>query len=323
MIGPVFKEDPVSGTTVTSLIAMGVLVLLCAGCSGGNGNQFSLPQQPPPIEGDWHLSSRDCLVKFAQEGTKLTGSGLEAGTDGRGPFMIENGKVEGTNVHFDQKFTRDSSGSASGCSGVLSFHDSPRYKGWMMEGIVDGPGLLQGLTCWYAWKGIPKDEFRWAGAIFSSAGEHQGPNRLQGDYQTVGDSDRILVPQQQPLLSGTWRFFSPTFFTVTLKQEGTKLTGYGDEGQGKGLAGRFVIEDGTVEGRKVQFVKKYVNPTVHSLKYNGDLAFHYAPYYKGWVMEGDWVRLALPYPAHNFGISEQQPCTWVAFRGAESPAPEK
>ncbi len=209
--------------TINLLSTMGLIVLFCAGCTpstltnsggeelpnsrsggavSGNAIRFSLPQQPPPINGSWHITSQNCLATFSQEGTKLMGSGNEGpAEDGRGPFILENGKLEGMKVYFDQKFTGDPSKRPIGHSGYLSFHYSPRYKGWMMEGQKDwnhGP-LLAGATCnyWYAWKGI--DDFDWAGNghLFTTLSY---PSE-QIHCQAADPGERIFIPKQPPLLS--------------------------------------------------------------------------------------------------------------------------
>lgn len=302
---------------LVSLSALiGLLALAGAGYyASADPVQISISKQPPSLEGTWYIDSPNHQITFSQNGSKLTGFGDESGSSGRGHFVLEDGKVEGLQVQFYEKFAKKSPAGrprykdGNFFRGNLAYHHAPNYKGWMLEGVTNSLEL-QGVTSWYAWKGLEAGEFCWPVGDFC-----QATNRLQSKIGAAGD--RIIIPKQPPSLSGIWKFSSPTYFSVTLSQDGTKLTGNGDDGRAKGGGGLFVVQNGTVVGSKVHFTKKYLsNPSSRPLEFTGDLAYHYAPYYKGWVMEGQSIRLALPNPAHNAGLDHQTPCPWLAFFSA-------
>jgi hypothetical protein len=132
--------------------------LICAGCQrislskGGGGTAaesssgggFSLPSinlggpAPPDMTGEWkvsfHFDDKDYAsdVNFVQKGNGLFGDGQD---DTGVKFLIVNGTVNGTKVHFTKKYAdADPSKQAVDYTGELTYQNDAEFKGWLLGG---------------------------------------------------------------------------------------------------------------------------------------------------------------------------------------------
>lgn len=113
---------------------------------------------------------------------------------------------------------------------------------------------------------------------------------------------------QAPPLQGDWKI---TYMAngqaheskVTFKQQGRALAGQGADDNGA----PFVLRDGTVDGKHVHFLKKYIDPdpSKQPVEYTGDLSFENDSDFKDWMLGGHY-RTSI----NGQAVSDK----WVAIR---------
>jgi hypothetical protein len=108
---------------------------------------------------------------------------------------------------------------------------------------------------------------------------------------TGGGSSAPVDPNSPPPVEGDWQVTfvvgQNTFDSnVVFSQHGSALAGKGEDQNGQ-----FMIQNGTVNGNKVHFQKKYMgseNMGKEPVDYTGDLEYENDEDYKGWRMGGHY-----------------------------------
>jgi hypothetical protein len=95
----------------------------------------------------------------------------------------------------------------------------------------------------------------------------------------------------RPPLNGEWKVTflykgEPHESTINFSQNGDKLSGGGTDDTGMS----FILQNGTINGPKVHFVKKYTDadPNKQPVEYNGELTYSNDADFKGWSVGGHY-----------------------------------
>jgi hypothetical protein len=195
-------------------------VLLCAGCnriglgkggasagSSGGGGGFSLPSlnlggpQAPSLTGEWKITfiykgeEHESKVNFVQKGNVLSGDGED---DSAMKFLIVNGGVNGTHLHFTKKYAdADPSSQTVDYTGELTYENDADFKGWSLGGhykvMEDGKPVDD------KWVAITTQaEAEAAQKAAQQAAQQQAPAQSNQSAQPSGQPDQSSQQQDQP-----------------------------------------------------------------------------------------------------------------------------
>lgn len=235
------------------------------GHSSGGGLDAALnPNATPAINGDWKVTyvygdnTYDSLITFAQQGRALSGSG----EDSAGPFLIQNGVVDGKTVKFTKKYAdADPSKKPVVYTGELEWEDDEDYKGWTMGGhykaVAPDGSVIDDK--WVAISAIAEQ-------AFASRNSAPPPTQQQPPPQDAQQPDNGSDQQQadnggsQPAdLSGKYTAeyqfnFKKIHSTMWLEQDGGRLGGHGVD---TNTNEKFVITKGFYNFPRLQITCHY------------------------------------------------------------------
>jgi hypothetical protein len=126
-------------------------------------------------------------------------------------------------------------------------------------------------------------------AATTGGGGTAAPAGSGGGGFSLPDFSTLFNPP--PAVNGTWNVTfvvrgNPQESTVDFSQNGKALSGGGRDADGH----QFVIVDGTIDGKKVHFSKKYTDadPSKAAIIYSGELSYQNDSDFKGWSMGGHY-----------------------------------
>lgn len=264
------------------LILATAALLVCGGCakinlskpagsaSATTGGHSSSPvdtKSPPPIEGDWQVTFGvgenffDSNVVFSQQGAALAGKGQDQG----GPFMIQNGSVNGTKVHFQKKYLgTDMMGKEPvDYDGDLEYSNDPDYQGWKISGHYKAVGS-DGKVIEDKWVAVnAAAAAQTAQAAQTASAPPPEPQRVEPQPSNAGSAEPPNTSKEGPNISrqyiANYEFnFHPVQSVMWLEQHNKQITGHGyDKGAGDG-AEEFQIVRGKYDYPNLVLVWKYV-----------------------------------------------------------------
>ncbi|HEY9790035.1 MAG TPA: hypothetical protein V6D22_06545 [Candidatus Obscuribacterales bacterium] len=157
--------------------------------------------------------------------------------------------------------------SAVLCAACARIHIEPKSDAGMGAGATGGAGM----------------------AATTGGGGTAAPAAGGGGGFSLPDFGTLFNPP--PPVNGKWNVTfvvrgQPQDSTIDFSQNGKTLMGSGQDGDGHG----FVLVNGTVDGKKVHFFKKYTDadPSKPMIEYNGELSYQNDQDFKGWSIGGHY-----------------------------------
>jgi hypothetical protein len=221
--------------------------LLCVGCSGcakidlskpgGGGNSQAATgggannSGLPPLNGDWTLSFEyndqlfESAVTFSQAGSQIAGQG----EDQAGPFYIQNGVLNGSEIKFAKKYANvDPTKAPINYVGKYEWVDIPDYKGWQIGGrytTTSNGKPVEGK--WIATPAVQPPPP--PGAVVEQAPPPQTVQQAPPQQQAPPEQ---MPTGQAPNLSGMYTVnyqynFKPMQSKMWLEQDGGQIRGHG------------------------------------------------------------------------------------------------